>query len=53
VPFFPWVPFRDLEGGKAWYRLFGQSGKNLNIDSIYTLATRLVLMFEKLALKHS
>jgi len=19
-----WVPFRELEGGKTWYRLFGQ-----------------------------
>jgi hypothetical protein len=27
--------------------------KNLNIESIYTLATGLVLMFEKLALRHS
>lgn len=121
-----WVPFRELEGGKTWYRLFGQrcekplkkvadtytdlfedmihlfkgrqvenhyssdislvlhplpkipilicywkpeaedglesnlniffdstAEKNLNIESIYTLATGLVLMFEKLALRHS
>ena len=27
--------------------------KNLNIESIYTLAVGLVLMFEKLALRHS
>jgi hypothetical protein len=120
-----WVPFRELEGGKTWYRLFGQrceiplkkvadtytdlfedmihlfSGrqvekhydsdislvlhplpkipilicywkpepedglesnlniffdstaeKNLNIESIYTLATGLTIMFEKLALRH-
>ena len=121
-----WVPFRELEGGKTWYRLFGQrcerplkkvadtytdlfedmihlfngrqvenhyssdislvlhplpkipilicywkpeaedglesnlkiffdstAEKNLNIESIYTLAVGLVLMFEKLALRHS
>ena len=121
-----WVPFRELEGGKTWYRLFGQrceiplkkvadtytdlfedmihlfSGrqvekhydsdislvlhplpkipilicywkpepedglesnlniffdstaeKNLNIESIYTLATGLTIMFEKLALRHA
>jgi hypothetical protein len=118
-----WVPFRELEGGKTWQRLFGQrcekplkkvadsytdlfedmvhlfNGKpvekhyksdislvlhplpkvpilicywkpeddlesdlnlffdskveeNLNIESIYTLATGLVIMFEKLALRH-
>jgi len=118
-----WVPFRELEGGKTWYRLFGQrcekplkrvadtytdlfedmihlfSGRqveghynsdismvlhplpkvpilicywrpedglesnlnvffdataeeNLNIDSIYTLATGLVVMFEKLSRRH-
>jgi len=119
----PWVPFRELEGGKTWYRLFAQrcekplkkvadtytdlfedmihlfNGRqvekhytsdislvlhplpkvpilicywkpeddlesdlnlffdskveeNLNIESIYTLATGLVIMFEKLALRH-
>ena len=118
-----WVPFRELEGGKTWYRLFAQrcekplkkvadtytdlfedmihlfNGRqvekhytsdislvlhplpkvpilicywkpeddlesdlniffdskveeNLNIESIYTLATGLVMMFEKLALRH-
>lgn len=118
-----WVPFRELEGGKTWYRLFGQrcekplkkvadsytdlfedmirlfngkqvenhyasdislvlrplpkmpilicywkadeglesdlniffdstAEKNLNIDSIYILATGLVIMFEKLSLRH-
>lgn len=118
-----WVPFRELEGGKKWYRLFGQrcekplkrvadiytdlfedmihlfNGKqvqnhyqsdislvlhplpkvpilicywrpedgmesdlnlffdstaeeNLNIESIYTLGAGLVIMFEKLALRH-
>jgi len=118
-----WVPFRELEGGKTWYRLFAQrcekplkkvadtytdlfedmihlfNGRqvekhyrsdislvlhplpkvpllicywkpeddlesdlniffdskveeNLNIESIYTLATGLVIMFEKLALRH-
>ncbi len=118
-----WVPFRELEGGKDWYRLFGQrcekplkqvadtypdlfadmidlfNGKpvenhyqsdislvlhplpclpmlicywkpeeelsselnlffdrnaeeNLNIERIYTLATGLVTMFEKIGLKH-
>lgn len=118
-----WVPLRELEGGKDWYRLFGQTcekplkqvadtypdlfedmidlfnGKpvenhyqsdislvlhplprmpmlicywkaeegmaselnlffdrnaeeNLNIERIYTLATGLVNMFEKIALKH-
>ena len=118
-----WVPFRELEGGKTWYRLFGQrcesplkkvadtytdlfedmirlfEGKqvdnhyesdislvlhplpklpilvcywkpddglesdlniffdstaeqNLNIESIFTLGTGLVRMFEKLALRH-
>ena len=120
-----WVPFRELKGGKTWYRLFGQrcekplkkvadtytdlfedmihlfSGrqvenhhasdislvlhplpkvpilicywkpepedglesnlniffdstaeKNLNIESIYTLATGLTIMFERLALRH-
>ncbi|MCP4669193.1 MAG: DUF3786 domain-containing protein [Deltaproteobacteria bacterium] len=118
-----WVPFRELEGGKTWYRLFGQrcekplkkvadtytdlfhdmlhifNGKqvenhyqsdislvlrplplvpilicywkpedglesslnmffdstaeeNLNIESIYALATGLVRMFEKIALTH-
>ena len=120
-----WVPFRELEGGKTWYRLFGQrcekplkkvadtytdlfedmihlfngrqvenhyssdislvlhplpklpilicywkpepedglestlniffdstAEENLNIESIYTLGTGLVLMFEKLALRH-
>ena len=121
-----WVPFRELEGGKTWYRLFGQrcekplkkvadtytdlfedmihlfngrqvekhyasdislvlhplpkipilicywkpepedglesnlniffdstAEKNLNIESIYTLATGLTIMFEKLALRHA
>jgi hypothetical protein len=119
----PWVPFRELEGGKTWYRLFSQrcekplkkvadtytdlfedmihlfNGRqvekhyksdislvlqplpkvpilicywrpeddlesdlniffdskveqNLNIESVYTLATGLVIMFEKLALRH-
>jgi len=120
-----WVPFRELEGGKTWYRLFEQrcekplkkvadtytdlfedmirlfngrqvenhyasdislvlhplpkmpilicywkpepgdglesnlniffdstAEKNLNIESIYTLATGLTIMFEKLALRH-
>lgn len=118
-----WVPLRELEGGKRWYRLFNQrcekplkkiadtytdlfedmidifNGKqvekhyksdislilyplpkvpilicywkqeddfesdlnlffdstaedNLNIESLYTLGTGLVLMFEKIALKH-
>jgi hypothetical protein len=118
-----WVPFRELEGGKTWQRLFAQrcekplkkvadtytelfedmvhlfNGRqvekhytsdislvlhplpkvpilicywkpeddlesdlnlffdskveeNLNIESIYTLATGLVIMFEKLALRH-
>ena len=118
-----WVPFRELEGGKTWYRLFGQrcekplkkvadtytdlfedmvhlfNGRqvenhyasdislvlhplpkvpllvcywkpeddlesdlniffdskaedNLAIESIYTLGTGLVIMFEKLALRH-
>jgi hypothetical protein len=118
-----WVPFRELEGGKTWYRLFGQrcerplkkvadtytdlfedmirlfEGKqvenhyesdislvlhplpkvpilvcywkpddgleselniffdstaeqNLNIESIFTLGTGLVKMFEKIALRH-
>ena len=118
-----WVPFRELEGGKKWYRLFGQrcekplkqvadtytdlfedmihlfNGRqvenhytsdislvlhplpkvpilicywkpeddldsdlnlffdstaeaNLNIESIYTLGAGLVIMFEKLALRH-
>ena len=118
-----WVPFRELEGGKTWYRLFAQrcekplkkvadtytdlfedmihlfNGKqvenhyssdislvlhplpkvpllicywrpeddlasdlniffdanaeeNLNIESIYTLGAGLVIMFEKLALRH-
>ena len=120
-----WVPFRELEGGKTWYRLFGQrcekplkkvadtytdlfedmiqlfngrqvenhyssdislvlhplpkvpilicywkpepedglesnlniffdstAEENLNIESIYTLATGLTIMFEKLALRH-
>ncbi len=118
-----WVPFRELEGGKTWYRLFGQrcekplkqvadtytdlfedmihifNGRqvqnhyesdislvlhplpkvpilicywkpdddlesdlnvffdstaedNLNIESLYTLGTGLVIMFEKLALRH-
>ncbi len=120
-----WIPFRELEGGKNWYRLFGQrcekplkkvadtytdlfddmlhvfNGRqvenhyasdislvlyplpkvpilicywraapeegfesdlnmffdstaedNLNIESIYTLAAGLVMMFEKVALRH-
>jgi hypothetical protein len=118
-----WVPFRELEGGKTWYRLFGQrcekplkkvadmytdlfedmirlfdgrqvenhyssdislvlhplpkvpilicywkpddgfesdlniffdstAEENLNIESIFTLGTGLVRMFEKLALRH-
>ena len=118
-----WVPFRELDGGKTWYRLFGQrcekplkkvadtytdlfedmihlfngkqvdnhynsdislvlhplpkvpilicywkpedglesnlniffdstAEKNLNIESIYTLGVGLVIMFEKLALRH-
>jgi hypothetical protein len=118
-----WVPFRELEGGKTWYRLFGQrcekplkkvadtytdlfedmirlfdgrqvenhyasdislvlhplpkvpilicywkpddgfesdlniffdstAEKNLNIESIFTLGTGLVRMFEKIALRH-
>jgi len=118
-----WVPFRELEGGKKWYRLFEQrcekplkkvadtytdlfedmihlfngrqvdnhyasdislvlhplpkvpllicywkpeddltsdlniffdsrAEENLNIESIYTLGTGLVTMFEKLALRH-
>jgi hypothetical protein len=118
-----WVPFRELKGGKTWYRLFGQrcekplkrvadtytdlfedmirlfngrqaenhyasdislvlhplpkvpvlicywrqedklesdlhiffdstAEENLNIESIYVLATGLVMMFEKLALRH-
>ncbi len=118
-----WIPFRELEGGKTWYRLFAQrcekplkkvadtytdlfedmihlfNGRqvekhyrsdislvlhplpkvpllicywkpeddlesdlniffdskveeNLKIESIYTLATGLVIMFEKLALRH-
>jgi len=118
-----WMPFRELEGGKKWYRLFGQrcekplkrvadtytdlfedmihlfNGKqverhyesdislvlqplpnvpilicywkpedemesdlniffdstaeeNISIESIYVLATGLVIMFEKLALRH-
>ena len=120
-----WVPFRELEGGKKWYRLFEQrcekplkkvadtytdlfedmihifngrqvenyyasdislvlyplpkmpilicywkpepedglesklniffdstAEKNLNIESIFTLATGLAIMFEKLALRH-
>jgi hypothetical protein len=118
-----WVPFRELEGGKKWYRLFEQrcekplkkiadtytdlfedmihlfngrqvdnhyasdislvlhplpkvpllicywkpeddltsdlniffdsrAEENLNIESIYTLGTGLVIMFEKLALRH-
>ena len=118
-----WVPFRELEGGKNWYRLFEQrcekplkkvadtytdlfedmihlfngrqvdnhyasdislvlhplpkvpllicywkpeddltsdlniffdsrAEENLNIESIYTLGTGLVIMFEKLALRH-
>ena len=121
-----WVPFRELEGGKKWYRLFEQrcekplkkvadtytdlfediihifngrqvenhyasdislvlhplpkipilicywkpepedglesklniffdstAEKNLNIESIFTLATGLTIMFEKLALRHA
>jgi hypothetical protein len=118
-----WVPFRELEGGKTWYRLFGQrcekplkkiadtypdlfedmirlfngrqvenhyssdislvlhplpkvpilicywkpedglesslnvffdstAEENLNIESLYTLAAGLVMMFEKIALRH-
>ena len=118
-----WVPFRELEGGKTWYRLFGQrcekplkkvadtytdlfndmlhifngrqvedhyqsdislvlhplplvpilicywkpedglesslniffdstAEENLNIESIYALATGLIRMFEKIALTH-
>ena len=118
-----WVPFRELEGGKTWYRLFGQrcekplkkvadtytdlfedmirlfngrqvknhyasdislvlhplpkvpvlicywkpedglesslniffdstAQENLNIESLYTLGTGLVIMFEKIALRH-
>ena len=118
-----WVPVRELEGGKTWYRLFGQrcekplkkvadtytdlfedmihlfngrqvenhyasdislvlhplprlpmlicywkpddglesdlyiffdstAEQNLNIESIYTLGAGLVIMFEKLALRH-
>ena len=118
-----WIPFRELEGGKNWYRLFNQrcekplkkvadtytdlfedmihlfngrqvdnhyksdislvlhplpkvpllicywkpeedlnsdlniffdstAEENLNIESIYTLATGLVIMFEKLSLRH-
>jgi len=118
-----WVPFRELEGGKSWYRLFGQrcekplkrvadtytdlfedmihlfngkkvqnhyesdislvlhplpkvpvlicywkpadglesdlhiffdaaAEKNLHIESIYRLGAGLVVMFEKLALRH-
>ena len=118
-----WVPFRELEGGKTWYRLFGQrcekplkrvadtytdlfedmihlfdgrqvenhyssdislvlhplpkvpllicywkpedelesdlniffdstAEQNLNIESIYILGTGLVIMFEKLSLRH-
>jgi uncharacterized protein DUF3786/putative Fe-S cluster protein len=118
-----WVPFRELEGGKTWYRLFGQrcekplkkiadtytdlfedmihlfngrqvenhyssdislvlyplpkvpilicywkpedglesslniffdstAEKNLNIESLYTLGAGLVIMFEKIALRH-
>lgn len=118
-----WVPFRELEGGKTWYRLFGQrcenplkkvadtytdlfndmlhifngrqvenhyqsdislvlhplplvpilicywkpedglestlnlffdstAEENLNIEAIYSLATGLVRMFEKIALTH-
>jgi hypothetical protein len=118
-----WVPFRELEGGKTWYRLFGQrcerplknvadyytdlfedmirlfegrqvgnhyesdislvlqplpkmpilicywrpddrlesdlniffdatAAQNLNIESIFTLSTGLVRMFEKIALRH-
>jgi len=118
-----WVPFRELKGGKSWYRLFGQrcekplkqvadtytdlfedmihlfngrqvenhyasdislvlhplpkvpilicywkpeddlesdlniffdsaAEENLNIESIYTLGAGLVIMFEKLAVRH-
>jgi hypothetical protein len=118
-----WVPFRELEGGKTWYRLFGQrcekplkkvadnytdlfedmirlfngrqvenhyssdislvlhplpkvpilicywkpedglesslniffdstAEKNLNIESLYTMGAGLVIMFEKIALRH-
>jgi len=118
-----WVPFRELEGGKTWYRLFGQrcekplkkvadtytdlfedmihlfngrqvenhyssdislvlhplpkvpilicywkpedgfesslniffdstAQENLNIESLYTLSAGLVIMFEKIALRH-
>jgi uncharacterized protein DUF3786/putative Fe-S cluster protein len=118
-----WVPFRELEGGKTWYRLFGQrcekplkkvadtytdlfedmirlfngrqvenhyssdislvfhplpkvpilicywkpedglesslniffdstAEENLNIESLYTLCAGLVIMFEKIALRH-
>ena len=118
-----WIPFRELKGGKTWYRLFGQrcekplktvadsytdlfedmihlfngrqvenhyasdislvlhplpkipilicywkpeddlesdlniffdsaAEENLNIESIYTLGAGLVIMFEKLALRH-
>lgn len=118
-----WVPFRELEGGKTWYRLFGQrcekplkkvadtytdlfedmirlfngrqvenhyssdislvlhplpkvpilicywkpedglesslnvffdstAEENLNIESLYTLGVGLVIMFEKIALRH-
>ena len=118
-----WVPFRELEGGKTWYRLFGQrcekplkkvadtytdlfddmirlfngrqvenhyssdislvlyplpkvpilicywkpedglesslniffdstAEKNLNIESLYTIGADLVIMFEKIALRH-
>jgi hypothetical protein len=118
-----WVPFRELQGGKTWYRLFGQrcekplkkvadtytdlfedmirlfngrqvenhyasdislvlhplpkvpilicywrpedglesdlniffdstAEENLNIESIYILGTGLVMMFQKLALRH-
>ena len=118
-----WVPFRELEGGKSWYRLFGQrcekplkkvadtytdffedlirlfngrqvenhyssdislvlhplpkvpilicywkpedglesslniffdstAQQNLNIESLYTLGAGLVIMFEKIALRH-
>ena len=32
--------------------LLRQSLENLNIESIYTLGTGLVIMFEKLALRH-
>jgi len=118
-----WVPFRELEGGKTWYRLFGQrcekplkkvadtytdffedlirlfngrqvenhyssdislvlhplpkvpilicywkpedglesslniffdstAQENLNVESLYTLGAGLVIMFEKIALRH-